>query len=67
MALVEIDAGSFRDLVESYAESDEIKDKVENMSDAEIVELVESNLDYDDIMAAVSEAENVSLSQLEME
>ena len=67
MALVEIDAGSFRDLVESYAESNEIKAKVENMSDAEIVELVESNLDYDDIMAAVSEAENVSLSQLEME
>lgn len=67
MALVEIDAGSFRDLVESYAESDEVKAKVENMSDAEIVDLVESNLDYDDIMAAVSEAENVSLSQLEME
>ena len=67
MALVEIDAGSFRDLVESYAESDEVKAKVENMSDAEIVDLVESNLDYDDIMAVVSEAENVSLSQLEME
>ena len=67
MALVEIDAGSFREFVESYAESDEVKAKVENMSDAEIVDLVESNLDYDDIMAAVSEAENVSLSQLEME
>lgn len=67
MAHITIDPASFRDFVSVYARSDEVKAKVETMSDATIVDLVERNLDYDDIMAAVNEAENVSLTQLETE
>lgn len=67
MAQITIDPASFRDFVNAYARSDEVKAKVETMSDATIVDLVERNLDYDDIMAAVNEAENVSLTQLETE
>lgn len=67
MAVIAIDPASFRDFVSVYAKSDEVKAKVETMSDAAIVDLVERNLDYDDIMAAVNEAENVALTQLEAE
>lgn len=67
MAHITIDPASFRDFVDEYAKSDEVKAKIETMSDAEIISLVARNLDYDDIMAAVHEAENVSLTQLETE
>ena len=67
MAHITIDPASFRDFVDEYAQNDTVKAKVETMSDAAIVDLVERNLDYDDIMAAVNEAENVALTQLETE
>lgn len=65
MALIEIDPDSFREYVDAYA-SDHALAKVENMSDDEIVELIESNLSEDDLMEVVSEAERVSLSELEL-
>lgn len=66
MALIEIDPDSFRDLAYNYAESDETRTKVENMTDEEIINLVESNINDDDLMQVISEAESVTLSQLEI-
>lgn len=65
MALIEIDPDSFREYAETYA-SDHVLAKVENMSDDEIVELIESNLSEDDLMEVVSEAERITLSELEL-
>lgn len=67
MTFVKIDPDSFRSFTENFAESDEVISRVENMTDTEIIDLVESNLDYNEITNVISEAENVSLSQLEME
>lgn len=65
MALIEIDPDSFREYVDTYA-SDHVLAKVENMSDDVIVELIKSNLNEDDLMEVVSEAERVALSELEL-
>ena len=64
MALIEIDPDSFREYVDIYA-TDHVLAKVENMSDDAIVELIKSNLNEDDLMEVVNEAERVSLSELE--
>lgn len=65
MALIEIDPDSFREYVDTYA-TDHVLAKVENMSDDAIVELIKSNLNEDDLMEVVSEAERVALSELEL-
>lgn len=65
MSLIEIDPDSFRDLVENYAESNETRTKVENMTDEEVINLVESNIDDDDLMQVISDAESTALSSLE--
>lgn len=66
MALIEIDPDSFRDPAENYAESEETKTKVQNMTDEEIIELVENSVDDDVLMEAINEAETVALTQLEI-
>lgn len=65
MSYMGIDPDSFRDLVENYAEFDETRTKVENMTDNEIIDLVKSNIDDDALMEVISDAESTSLSQLE--
>lgn len=65
MALIEIDPDSFRDLAYNYAESEETRTKVENMTDEEIISLVESNVDDDALMEVINDAESTALSQLE--
>lgn len=65
MSYMGIDPDSFRDLVENYAESDETRTKVENMTDNEIIDLVKSNIDDDALMEVISDAESTALSQLE--
>lgn len=65
MALIEIDPNSFREFVENYAESDETRTKVENMTDEAIIELVENNINDDDLMEVINDAETTALSSLE--
>lgn len=67
MSPISIDPASFRAFVELYADNDAVKNRVETMTDAQIIDLVENNLNYEDLMAVINEAENAALSQLETE
>lgn len=65
MAIVNIDPTSFRTFAELYAANDDVRDHVHNMTNEQIIELIEDNLNYDDLTAVINEAENAALSQLE--
>lgn len=59
------DADDFRNFVDEYAETDEITEKINDLTDEEILNLVNSHIDEVHITEIISRAKENALTSLE--